>query len=679
MLRIHFLGTPIITYNGSPLVEFTKGTALLRLFAWLVTYAQQPQQRSQVAGIFWPELSEELARRNLTNLLWRLQKILPGFDHYIDQNRQSLQCKMQPDLWLDTVEFDQRTQKLATTPVNTIQSSTQPTSETQLATLAGWEAALSLYRGDFLMTIDDEWTLSPRTLWHERFVNSVFRFTKYCQGWGDPFRALTIAQKLVAVEPYRDHFHQQLIELYLTLERPDAARQQFEHYETLWREELALPISPAMRTLASQLGVIRQTAVDKQQSPTPIPKHPTSLPQHPEYLRRQLEICFKNDELYDLMADRPKQQENLQVAEQIATALQEPAAQIEVLARSIWLEISLGNYAEAITQAQSALQQCEQTKTDQMRAWLYRLLGVIREETGDFRAAWHHYNKAMQLDEQQRVTTYMAANLNNIAATELTLAHYQSAIGHLERALNLSKTTVSPRFEVTLLGNLGYGWLKLGQIEAAAKALQQALTLAYRVGDRSAEWWLSTLMSKIYHLQGHSDHAITTALQHFNAVPTDSDTRTLTYLADTLAWLYLQTGNRTESMHWAQWLKQHTQQKRYHIRAQLRLAQAHALRGEYPQAYSRIENATKAYTQSYTSKGQTLEEEPELYFTATDIATKAGQMVSAANWQQKAAQSFQQQLDAIASPQLRLSFSNIQKSFYTHPKSNQRVTLGETT
>ncbi|MBX3010224.1 MAG: tetratricopeptide repeat protein [Caldilineaceae bacterium] len=667
MLRVYLLGTPIITYNDTPLDEFTKGSALLRLFAWLVTYAQQPQQRSQVAGIFWPEISEELARRNLTNLLWRLQKILPSFDHYIDQNRQTLQCKLQPDLWLDTIEFDQRTQQLATTPVNTIQLSTQPTSEPQLATLAGWEAALSLYRGDFLMTIDEEWTLPPRTLWHERFVNSAFRFTKYCQGWGDPLRALTFAQTLVAVEPYREHFHQQLIELYRTLERPDAARRQFEHYETLWREELALPISPAMRTLARQFGVIRHSAVDKPQAPIPILKRTTAFPQHPEYLRRQLEICFKNDELYDLMADRPQQQENLQVAEQIAITLQEPAAQIEVLARSTWLEISLGHYQAAITLAQRALQQCEQNKTEQLRAWLYRLLGVISEETGDFRAAWHHYNKALQLDEQQQANPYLAADLNNIAATELTLAHYQSAIGKLERALNLSKTTGSPRFAITLLGNLGYGWLKLGQMAEAAKALQQALTLAYRVGDRSSEWWLSTLMSKIYHLQGNSDHAITTALQHFNTVPTDSDARTLTYLADTLAWLYLQTGAQTESLHWAQWLEQYTQQKqqrRYHIRAQLRLAQAHALRGEYPQAYSRIESATKEYTQTYTSKGQTLEEEPELYFTAADIAIKAGQMVSAAKWQQQAAQSLQQQMDAISSPPLRLSFSNIQKSLY---------------
>ena len=82
MLRIQFLGTPVLSIDDKPLVELIQAPVVLRLFAYLVSHYQQPQQRSALAGVFWPDIAEENARRNLTNIFWRLRSIIPNINEF---------------------------------------------------------------------------------------------------------------------------------------------------------------------------------------------------------------------------------------------------------------------------------------------------------------------------------------------------------------------------------------------------------------------------------------------------------------------------------------------------------------------------------------------------------------------------------------------------------------------
>ncbi len=483
MLQIQFLGTPVISSADSTIVEFTQAPVVLRLFAFLVMHRQQPQQRSLVAGTFWPDVAEERARRNLNNVFWRLRTLLPNADHFFVCDKQTIQFTLPANVWLYVVAFDQATQTRARLSANRPQ-----TGQVTPACLAEFEQALALYRGDFLTGIDDEWCLMHRTQWRERYINTLEKFVEYCQTCGELARALPEAQQLVALEPDRESVHQHLIELYMGLEQPVAARTQFEQYEQRWRTELCLPLSAAMLQLASRFGFRTGPAAAIHRVMALGTTQPTSLQAHPEYLRRQLEICCKNDELYDLMADRQSQGENLLVAQALVDQLNAPTAQIDILARRAWLATRQGAYTESLALAQIGLQLCDTTKENASRAWLHRLLGIATEEMGNFKASLHHYTKALAFDEAHHVAAFMPANLNNVAAAQLTLAHYCPAIQSLERAHALLVANAIPRVEVMVLGNWGYGWLKLGQLEQAGDYLPRALTLAQRIGDRGAEW-----------------------------------------------------------------------------------------------------------------------------------------------------------------------------------------------
>src|SRR5512147_1307630 len=54
------------------------------LFAYLVLSAGTGHRREKLAGMFWPDTSDENARKNLRHELWRIRKALAG--HQTDEN-----------------------------------------------------------------------------------------------------------------------------------------------------------------------------------------------------------------------------------------------------------------------------------------------------------------------------------------------------------------------------------------------------------------------------------------------------------------------------------------------------------------------------------------------------------------------------------------------------------------
>jgi DNA-binding SARP family transcriptional activator len=282
MLKILFLGTPIVMLNDTPLTELCQSPVVLRLFAFLVTHRQRPHQRSLLAGTFWPELAEDRARRNLNNVLWRLRSLLTEASDLLLIDKQMIQFNPQGAYWLDVAEFDQHTRALSQ-----LAAERQQTGPLTTACLKEFEEALALYRGDFLPALDDDWCTAERGHWHECYLNILERFAEFCKGAGNLVRALQIARQLAIADPYREGVHEQLIELYIALNRPGEARTQFEQYEQVWRTELKLSPSVPMLALAQRHGW-RSAVVAPPIIPPLAAELSVCVQDHPAYLRRQL-------------------------------------------------------------------------------------------------------------------------------------------------------------------------------------------------------------------------------------------------------------------------------------------------------------------------------------------------------------------------------------------------------
>lgn len=75
MLEVRLIGRFELRYDGTPIILSSR--AAQSLFAYLILTAGTSHRREKLAGVFWPDESEEKARAYLRNELWRIRKALP--------------------------------------------------------------------------------------------------------------------------------------------------------------------------------------------------------------------------------------------------------------------------------------------------------------------------------------------------------------------------------------------------------------------------------------------------------------------------------------------------------------------------------------------------------------------------------------------------------------------------
>lgn len=630
MLEMRFLSLPHIAFDGQPLAAFKRSPTLTRLLAFLVTHRDQPQPRLRLAAMFWPALPESRARRTLNNVLWRLRVALGECDSsgaYVLTEGETVQFNGQAPFGLDVREFERLTGVLKETGDAAWHLSSEQLREV--------EAAVALYRADFLEGIYDDWCEPHRERLRERHLLALDVLSQTYRQGGRADLALHVARQMVQADSYRESAHRRLIESCVAVGQGAEAKVHFERYQAIWRDELGLAPSSGMRELAARHNLTPMPAHAAAQSSARPSVGETAAAleatlgvfttdadaANAEYLRRELDIRRRCDELYDLMADRKKQAQNLDRAEALANALADPAARVDILARRMWLATRQGEYEQAIALAREALQLCPEGDPAQ-RALILRLSGIAHQEFGDFRTALAHYSDALALDEQHGQTALIPTDLNNVASIQMAIGDYTGALAHLQRALNLGSTALAPLLappvRVKLLGNSGIAWMKLGQLDQAGDSLKQAMTLAQQIGARGAEWWLGARMALLHHLNGDTERALLLAHHHFRAAQSVGDAWVLADLPDVLSQLHCDLGHGEQALFWANELYRHAEARqlwRFRLRSQIRLAAAHRLLGRTNAARAAIERALDLYEK----RNQQLEEAAELFSLARVI------------------------------------------------------------
>jgi DNA-binding SARP family transcriptional activator len=74
MLQIRLLGQFDVRLDGKRVMIPSR--AGQSLFAYLVLTAGTPHRREKLAGTFWPDTTDETARKNLRQELWRIRKAI---------------------------------------------------------------------------------------------------------------------------------------------------------------------------------------------------------------------------------------------------------------------------------------------------------------------------------------------------------------------------------------------------------------------------------------------------------------------------------------------------------------------------------------------------------------------------------------------------------------------------
>ncbi|BCX04337.1 MAG: hypothetical protein KatS3mg053_2275 [Candidatus Roseilinea sp.] len=651
MLEVCLLGPPRIAFDGRTLSALSSSLTLTRLLAFLVTHRDQPQSRSCVAATFWPELSELRARRAMNNVFWRLRSALSECDAretYLLADNATIQFNPHAQFRLDLAEFEDLTDAPAATGDESIPDR-----------IKRLEYALKVYRGDFLEGISDDWCQLHRQRLRERLFDTLEAFVVACRDNGRVQQAIESAQRLTVEDAYRERGHQLLIELYIASNRLADARLQWERYCRIWRDDLRVQISEHMFRLQAEhgLGAVEHAFARLTKSSIATTHPSESL--NREYLRRELEILRKQDELLDLKADRKRQRENLILAQSVADQLNDPDERIDILARRVWLGTRQGEYVEAIELAQQALSLSSEASDLSQRPLLHRLVGIAAQEMGDFYVALHHYTQALKQDEKGNIVTALPADLNNVASIQIAQADYLGAIGLLERAAQLLDKKDDPSIRLKVAGNLGTAWMRLGVFNSAQRFLDEAVHVTQIIGARCAGWWLIGQQATMHYLCGRTDDAFKIASAAYSEAEPTGDAWVLSHLADVLTRLHLHSDNAQQAIAWANSVNEQADRKahwRYKMRAKMRLAQAYQLAGQSTRAYASCTEAMRLYE----SKAQDLEESPELFVTVAMCAVATNDLAVGQHAWQRAEIELNKQISRITEPTLQESFTQLQ-------------------
>lgn len=239
-LALTFFGPFQAALAGKALTDFRSGR-VQNLLIYLALEGSLPNARAQprttLATLLWPDEPERAAKQNLRQTLYQLRQLLGEATQPADPTppfllitNDTVQWNPAADYSLDVARF--------------------------LTHLAHGElaAALELYSGDLLTGLSsssplfEEWLLLTRERFHMQVLDILERLTQAALHQSDYHAAQQLARRQLALEPWRESAHQQLMRSLALAGERSAAVAQYESCRRLLAEELG--VEPAAATVA---------------------------------------------------------------------------------------------------------------------------------------------------------------------------------------------------------------------------------------------------------------------------------------------------------------------------------------------------------------------------------------------------------------------------------------------
>jgi DNA-binding SARP family transcriptional activator/predicted ATPase len=237
-LSLTFLGQFQSTLDAKPLSAF-RSARVQGLLVYLALTIQKPQSREVLAALFWPEEPEVVAKKNLRQSLYQLRQVLgkaaPQKEPYLLVTRSTIQFNAASDYSLDVADF--------------------------LVALENdhLEQAVNLYQGDLLpgFTCDslpfEEWLRIERERLHRLALDALSELAGRSLLKADYRNAENLAQRQLALEPWREEAHRQLMQALALLGERSAALAQYETCRSVLEGELGVEPSAETEALAARI------------------------------------------------------------------------------------------------------------------------------------------------------------------------------------------------------------------------------------------------------------------------------------------------------------------------------------------------------------------------------------------------------------------------------------------
>jgi len=233
-LYISGLGSLQILLNGQ-VVEIKRRKAVAILFYLAVE--GRSQSREFLSGFFWPEYGQSKAYAYLRRTLWEINTTLG--DGWLEVSREWIGISSSAYIQTDVTYF----QAL----LRGIQAHDHPNEEPCEQCIEQLEAAMRLYRGDFLEGFSlsdcpqfDDWQFLHSELMRRMFQEGIQNLVNALEQSSRISQAIPYAQRWLATDNLDERAHRKLITLFAKNDQVHAALRQFEACQTILKKELDL-------------------------------------------------------------------------------------------------------------------------------------------------------------------------------------------------------------------------------------------------------------------------------------------------------------------------------------------------------------------------------------------------------------------------------------------------------
>lgn len=213
------------------------------LLAYLVAHRNTAPARDLLAGMFWPDMTETLARRRLSHALWQIQSVLgeaEGLDTYVIASPTTIRFNTEARVWVDVDEFDSIAAMIkAPGPADL---------DRRPETLERLIHAVRLYTGDFLAGYYDNWIMVEQERLSQSLSSVLNHIVRLSKSWGDFDQALLYARRLALLDPLHEEAHREVMRLCYLVGRPNDALAQYDRCASILASEMGA--EPAADTTA---------------------------------------------------------------------------------------------------------------------------------------------------------------------------------------------------------------------------------------------------------------------------------------------------------------------------------------------------------------------------------------------------------------------------------------------
>ncbi|MBM3180363.1 MAG: hypothetical protein FJZ86_08410 [Chloroflexi bacterium] len=230
-LQIHLFGSPKLFVNGNSLPPFLTHKSG-ELFGYLAANPNRAHPRILLAGLLWPETTDEKARASLSTELWRLRRVLGDAQDCLTLTRDEVSLSIDP-LHVDVHLFNEQAQR---------------------ADYSSFLQAVDLYTGDFLEGCYSDWCVLEREKLKDVFLKTLEKLLQYHEARGEWKESVAFAKRLIVYDPLREELHRSLMSLYVNMGNRPSALAQYRLCSEYLRRELGVEPMPETQRLFEKIN-----------------------------------------------------------------------------------------------------------------------------------------------------------------------------------------------------------------------------------------------------------------------------------------------------------------------------------------------------------------------------------------------------------------------------------------